>query len=122
MALSRGERLAKFLSRLRVAQPVATHDAAFDLLSRTLNEVEDEYSGVPFDPSQHLSDGRMYPPESDARRQVPDRPDLVRYRSRGHDTYIAANGAIRIQTCKDPITVCLNKPGADGQLLELPDD
>ena len=77
-------------------------------------------SGVSFDPSRHDSDGRMYPPQQDAARPVEDRPVLVRYRSRGHNTYIATNGAILILTAgPNDAERCLDKPGRDGRFVEL---
>lgn len=69
---------------------------AFELLSRTLIEVENEFSGIAFDPAFPRDDGRMYPPRDDAHRTVPGRDDLHRYRSQGHHTYFSEGGAILI--------------------------
>jgi hypothetical protein len=120
--LTQAERVAEFLKRLGEARPVASHDEAFSLVRDTLNGVEDQFSGVAFDPDKHLTDGRLYPPQEDSRRSVPGRDDVVRYRSRGHNTLIAANGAIRIEKIGkggEPSICCLDKPGADGKAVEL---
>lgn len=120
---SRAERLQEFINRLEAAPPAASHDEAFQLLSEALNAVEDEHSGVPYDPTKYLSDGRLYPPQEDSRRSVPERPDLVRYRSAKHNTYIHTSGAIVIVSVPKPgilPVLILSKPGADGAFLELP--
>jgi hypothetical protein len=97
-----------------LAQPSAgTFDDARSLLARTLNSVEDELSRIPYDPGASLSDGRMYPPEDDAIRDVADRPGVKRLRSRSHNTFVRTNGAIRIETVTGE--VLLDKPGRDGQ-------
>jgi hypothetical protein len=120
--LDKEQRLAEFLKRLELASPASSHDEAFDLLEKTLNAVEDEFSGVPADPDKYLEDGRLYPPQKDSKRFVPGRPDLVRYRSRGHNTWIGMNGAIRIEDIPsghvEP-SCCLDKPGADGKTVNL---
>jgi hypothetical protein len=116
------ERLALFFERLGAQPPAATHDEAFRLVADTLNAVEDEFSGAAYDPEKHLSDGRMYPPQEDSRRLVEGRKDVVRYRSRGHNTWISENGAIRIEKIGSkgqPAVCCLDKPGADGKTVEL---
>ena len=79
-----------------------------------LNKVEDDHSGVPFDPTSWQSDGRMYPPQSDMARASEEHAGLIVYRSRGHRTFIAANGAIKIAEVVSKKTV-FQKTGADGK-------
>jgi len=120
--VTQAERVAEFLKRLSEARPAGSHDEAFSLVRDTLNAVEDQFSGVAFDPDKHLTDGRLYPPQQDSRRSVPGRGDVVRYRSRGHNTLIASNGAIRIEKIGkggELSICCLDKPGADGRTVEL---
>ena len=71
-----------FFERLEAAPPASSADEALDLLAKTLNAVEDEHSGVEYNPDAWKDDGRMYPPKEDNRRAVPDRPSLRRYRSK----------------------------------------
>jgi hypothetical protein len=113
-------RLALFLRRLQDAPPAGNADAALTLLADVLNAVEDEYTSIPFNPSRWLDDGRMYPPQADSRRRVPGRVDLTRYRSRGHNIWIGANGAIRIETLPDEEIhkpCIIDKPGQDGRRI-----
>jgi hypothetical protein len=120
--LTQAERFAVFLKRLQATQPAGSGVDAFSLLSSTLNAVENSFSGVAYDPAKHLTDGRLYPPQDDNRRDVAGRKDIVRYRSRGHNTWIADNGAIRIEKIAkgaEPAVCCLDKPGADGKTVEL---
>lgn len=97
MGWSKSERFEEFLKRLQDAPAASSHDEAFTLLNETLNKVEDELSGVPFQPDSWQTDGRMYPPGRDHVRSVDNRADLIRYRNRGHNTFIRDNGAIEIQ-------------------------
>ena len=111
------ERFAVFLERLTSAPPANSAQEAFNLLSETLNEVEDELTDILYQPGKHETDGRMYPPQEDNARDVPDRSDVVRYRSRGHNTYIRNNGAIEIYDLAGKIV--LSKTGSDAKGVEL---
>lgn len=94
------------------APAVSSPDDALQLLADTLNAVEDELSGVPFNPKNWKTDGRMYPPEEDSRMKNPECPILRRYRNRAHNTLVGPNGSIRIKTRDGGIF--LDKAGADG--------
>ena len=111
--LPKNKRLKLFFERLQAAPPASSVDEALDLLARTLNAVEDEHSGVEYHPTPWKDDGRMYPPQEENRRTVPDRPSLRRYRSAKHNTFIGLNGSIRIQDLAGK--VLLDKPGRDGR-------
>jgi hypothetical protein len=109
-------RLAEFLRRLAAAAPASTAEEAYRQVHDILNAVEDEMTGIPFDPANWMNDGRMYPPQSDSIRSVKGRPDLKRYASRGHQTIIGTNGAIEIRSLDR--TVIFQKPGSDGVSIE----
>jgi len=110
--LSKRERLKIFLQRLEGADPANSFKSGMELLSKTLNAVEDEFSGVPFNRDAWLDDGRMYPPTESNRRPVAV-IFLRRYRSARHNTFVGLNGAIRIEQIDG--NVILDKPGADGR-------
>ncbi|MFE7932786.1 hypothetical protein ACFU6S_29490 [Streptomyces sp. NPDC057456] len=64
--LSLTERLALVYERLDELRPPKTAEEALQQLNSTLEEVEDEFSGVPKNPNPGLKfDGRMYPPRDD---------------------------------------------------------
>jgi hypothetical protein len=113
---SRGERIQEFFRRLAAAAPAADHDEAMWQVADILNAVEDKMTSIPFDPSFPLNDGRMYPPRPDSKRAVPDRTDVIRYRSKRHSTLIGDNGAIRILDHASG-DVVFDKPGADGRTI-----
>lgn len=111
--LSKQERFTLFLTRLEQEPVVSSMEEALSLIEKILNAVEDEFSGAPYSPGEYLNDGRMYPPGEDAARGVPGRPDLIRYRSRGHNTWLSQSGAIRITTVRGG-EIIFEKPGANG--------
>jgi hypothetical protein len=113
--ISKSERLREVFLRLTAAPPAGTAAEARKLLADTLTEVEDEYSGVANAPENWRTDGRMYPPQDDSRREVSDWPTVTRYRSLWHNTYIAENGAIEIAAVGGD--VLLTKAGADGRYV-----
>ena len=73
MNVSKAERLAEVMRRLDCAPAASSFEAAFELTSETINAVEDELSGIPFDMAvsmdQSRTDGRMYPPRMAADAQ-----------------------------------------------------
>ena len=115
--LTKGQRLAEIFRRLSAARPVATHDDAYRLLCETIDAVEDELTAIPNDPANHLDDNRIYPPQGDYCFAVGRRPDLKRYESKRHDTFIRDNGAITTVT-KGVKVAIFEKPGADGRGTE----
>jgi hypothetical protein len=112
--VSKKLRFAEFIRQLGALPPASNHDEAFRQLEETLNQTEDEQSGVPFDPARWRTDGRMYPPQSDSASDVEGYPDLISYRSRRHETTIAKNGAFEIRDVQTG-EVVLHKPGRDGK-------
>jgi len=107
-------RLQLFYKQLQSAPAASSHDEAFALLFDTLNTIEDEHSGVLFDPANWQTDGRLYPPQTDRAYEVDGFPEVIRYRSAGHNTYIASNGAIEVRIVATN-EVDFRKSGADGR-------
>jgi hypothetical protein len=60
------------------------------------------------------TDGRLYPPQTDRAYAVDGFPEVVRYNSFKHDTYIASNGAIEVKVIATNV-VDFTKPGANGK-------
>ena len=118
MILEKHERFAIFVERLCVASPVNSAEEALALLANILNGVEEEFTTIPFNPEGWSNDGRMYAPMPDSARDVRGRTDLTRYRSRAHNTFIQANGAIRIESVHGDVV--LEKPGSDGNEVNVP--
>jgi hypothetical protein len=115
--ISRRDRLVEFMRRLAALTPSCCADCAFETIRDTLNSVEDELSGVPYNPCHPRHDGRLYPAKPNARCRTPGRPDLRRYRFRAHRLYIAASGAILI--AHRELGPIFSKPGDDGALIVL---
>jgi hypothetical protein len=109
---SRGQRLAEFFRRLAAADPVDSVEAALDLIAKTLNEVEDDLTSIPYDPDAWDTDVRMYPPCEDAARSITGHPAVRRYRNKRHNTFVRANGAFEIQRLDGVVQV--SRPGRDG--------
>jgi hypothetical protein len=111
------QRLTIFFERLRAAHPAVNHDEAMALLSATLNSVEDEFSGVPYNPAEPGTDGRMYPPAEQFRYLKWERPGVRCYRQTAHATFVADNGAIeiRLRQGAELGEIRFEKEGADGR-------
>lgn len=101
------------MRRLGEAVPASTFEEARKLIADTLNAVEDEMTSIPFNPANWQTDGRMYPPLDDALRDVPNQPDLKRFRAKRHNIFIRHNGAFEIQEVGGPVLV--SRRGSDGR-------
>ncbi len=98
--------------------PAKSLDGALEQLSTTLNEVENEYSGIPYNPDEPEGDGRLYPPSQKYGRPFPQHPRVQRLRQVGHNTLIGDNGSVEIRAvAEDPLEgdLLFSKPGADGK-------
>lgn len=112
--MDKQRRFQQFISDLGSASPASDAGGAMELISTVLNTVEDQLSGVPYNPAAWMSDGRMYPPQPDSARSVENFPSITRYRNKSHNTYIQDNGAIRIEALPSR-TIVLDKAGSDGK-------
>ncbi len=114
-APAKAERLAEFFRRLAASPPCADGASARRQLADLLNAVEDELSGIPYDPAAAVErvppDGRMYPPYVVSLMS----PRVTVFFHIRHRTAIATNGAIRITLDG---AVVLDKPGADGRTID----
>jgi hypothetical protein len=113
----KAQRLNVFFSRLKAKEPAANHAEALALLASTLNGVEDEFSGVPYNPEEPGNDGRMYPPDDRFRYTKWECPGVRCYRQVAHATFTADNGAIAIRrrTGGELGGIIFEKPGKDGK-------
>src|SRR5258707_5251154 len=107
-------RLELLYERLQAAPAAQTGKEAYEFLCATLNAVEDEHSGVPYNPPSWRTDGRLYPPQQDRVYAVPGFPEVLRYNSFKHDTFIATNGAIEVRIIATG-AVDFAKAGANGK-------
>lgn len=109
--MTKNERLEIFLKKLEAAPPARSHEDAYRLLCDTLSAVEDEFSGIPYDVEKSMTDGRLYPPLEDNKREVEGHPGTFNYRSKFHVTRIGPTGSIEILETDTNFTI-LSKPGA----------
>jgi len=116
--MTKAERVAELIRRLEVSPAVGNAEDALRLVTTVLEEIEDQHSGVPNDPSSPMADERIWPPITKYHFAIEGRPDLDGYRQKGHETILGANGAIFIRTRKNA-KVILNKAGQDGRKVDL---
>lgn len=116
--MTKGERVAELVRRLEACPATGNAEEALRLVTTVLEEIEDQHSGVPNDPSSPMADERIWPPIARYHFAIDGRPDLDGYRQRGHDTILGANGAILIRTRRDARTI-LDKAGKDGRKVNL---
>jgi len=113
MEVPKRERLDEFFRRLLAAPNAGSFDEALAQLSKILDAVEDELSGAENSPQDWQSDQRLYPPQKDSLRFVPEHPRVRRFRNRRHSTYLGENGSVEIVSLSGRVEV--QKPGRDGR-------
>ena len=122
--LTKKERLDLFLQALKELPVAHDGEEAYQQVCDTLNRIEGENTDIPNRPELWQTDGRIYPPQKDSSRRIEGHSDVIRYRSKGHNTYIKDNGAIEI-ALNDPKKpyfqgeILLSKIGDDGHGVEL---
>lgn len=114
MSKTKRDRLVLIYERLSVAEHAGSDEEAFDLLSRIIDSIEDEFTTIPNVPEDYQFDGRIYPPQRDNRRIAPGHAKVTRYRTVAHNVFVGSNGALEIQVAKSG-TVEFEKPGRDGR-------
>lgn len=95
MDASRQDRIREFVHRLSIANPARS-----------------------FDLTTWETDGRMYPPQDDALRDVAGKPEVKRFRARRHNIFVRQNGAFKIEEIGGQVLV--DRPGADGSTVGDP--
>lgn len=110
---SKKQRLDETFRRIQASPAPGTRDERLRQLEDVLNTVEDEMSGVPFNPDTPADDGRMYPPQADSIRDTDD-PRVKRYRTRKHNVFISDDGAIEIQSVETG-DVVFQSAGSNGK-------
>lgn len=89
------DRLQIYFERLSALPPAMDAEKALEKVSRTLEEVEDDHSGVIKNPNPGLvSDGRMYPPRGDKTWKFKDGIHAV---TKGNLIDITPGGTIAIR-------------------------
>lgn len=107
--LSLHERLTLVYERLDALPTASTAEGAYRNLAHTLNEVEDEHSGIPFNPDAGLAyDGRMYPPREDYITR--HRDGTLTALTKGQAITAHRNGALTITSRRTERTV-YHRPG-----------
>ena len=115
--MDRKQRFALFLAALEKAPAADDRASARALLAEVLNRIEDAHSGVPYDPANWMTDGRMYPPQDD-NKKVSTVSGAALFHTKGHHVWFGENGSIRFEVRRGPGKgrIELDKPGADGRL------
>lgn len=113
MEFPRVQRLQEVYRRLAEVPAARTFAEMRGQLDDILNAVEDQLTGIPYDPSRWSTDGRLYPVQDDNVFEVEGHPRVTLLRARRNEIYIADNGSIEIRNAATG-EVEFSKAGADG--------
>lgn len=125
MGAPKRQRLDEIVRRFVAGGPYRSGAEARLSLERAMREVENLLSGVPENPNAANSppDGRMYPPHDKFERRSGS-AEVRLWKQTAHRTWIANNGAVRIERGDGVVEVDLQ--GDDGRsvadLLEMKDE
>ncbi len=106
------QRLQEFYRRLGAQRPSSNADDALRRINRTLDDVEDLYSGIPKKvppPPIDMTDGRMYPPQSDFIMRQRDGSIIAE--TRRHKILLGSEGSITIRITRTD-QIQFHQPGA----------
>lgn len=112
MKVPKAQRLQEIYRRLAEAPAAGTFDEMRAQLADVVNAVEDELTGVPYDPANWRTDGRIYPVYDDNVFEVAGHPRVTLLRARKNLVYIGDNGSIEIRNATGQAV--FRKPGRDG--------
>lgn len=116
--ISKARRLEEFSRRLNASPAAGNFEEAWRQITETLNQVEDELSGIANNPAAWETDGRLYPPQLDREYPFTRHRRVRRFRTVGHNILIGENGAIQIREWNpNPLDgeLILSKAGGDGK-------
>ncbi|MCI0744509.1 MAG: hypothetical protein L0Y58_03790 [Verrucomicrobia subdivision 3 bacterium] len=87
--------MKEFFRRLEAAPPASNAEEALALVSRMIEEVEDDLCPLPRqDPPPRFFTGRMYAPQEDSVKRFPN--GIVRATTRRHRIVCGSNGSISV--------------------------
>ncbi|HEY0018905.1 MAG TPA: hypothetical protein VGC13_21570 [Longimicrobium sp.] len=112
MEAPKQHRLQEIYRRLTQAPAAGTFDEMRAQLADVINAVEDQLTGIPYDPANWRNDGRIYPVYDDNVFDVAGHPRVTLLRARKNLVYIGDNGSAEIRDASGDVT--FRKPGRDG--------
>jgi hypothetical protein len=112
MEVPKQQRLEEIYRRLAQAPTARTFAEMRAQLADVINAVEDRLTGIPYNPANWRSDGRIYPVHDDNVFDVAGHPRVTLLRARKNLVYIGDNGSVEIHNASGG--VAFRKPGRDG--------
>lgn len=117
--MKRHERINIVIQRVDADTIPNSIEEAWDTLNKHLKEVEDEFSGQPYEPHRYGQDGnkRMYLPTLGSGIYSDFESNTKTINLLACQLYLSNGGAIRIDVI-DTKDVLINKPGANGEYAQ----
>jgi hypothetical protein len=112
MEVPKRYRLQEIYRRLTQVPAAGTFDEMRAQLADVINAVEDQLTGIPYDPANWRNDERIYPVYDDNVFDVAGHPRVTLLRAKKNLVYIGDNGSAEIRNASGD--VAFRKPGRDG--------